>query len=330
MVPGIVTSAFSYAGQKCSAASRILVHERVAERLADRLSGAVRLLRVGDASDLETDVPPLIEEAGEGPSRPLPRTCVRGPGTVLVSSGAGLPSASGWYVRPTVVTDIPRDSPLKFEEIFGPLISLERVASVEDALDEVDQLGYALTGGLFCRDPATVELVTRRSPVGSLYVNRPTTGAIVGRQPFGGNRLSGSGAKAGGPDYLANFVDGQVLKARTRCATASSSETCCARAVRIWLAPGHTVRIRRRWLSNTGMMLRSTMLRSAPSSSGALRPILSTTSERGRPRASSSSSPHRFVTCRAGTVASGRSRASRHRRGRSSRFRPRFSPRPSR
>jgi RHH-type proline utilization regulon transcriptional repressor/proline dehydrogenase/delta 1-pyrroline-5-carboxylate dehydrogenase len=101
------------------------------------------------------------------------------------------------------------------DEIFGPLLAIQRVRDVEDAMDIVDQLPVALTGGLFSRDPATVRYVERRSPVGNLYVNRGITGAKVGRQPFGGNRLSGNGTKAGGPDYLRHFVEPRAVSENT-------------------------------------------------------------------------------------------------------------------
>jgi RHH-type proline utilization regulon transcriptional repressor/proline dehydrogenase/delta 1-pyrroline-5-carboxylate dehydrogenase len=101
------------------------------------------------------------------------------------------------------------------EEIFGPLLAVERVASVDAAIDAVEASPFALTGGLFSRSPATVERVARRLPVGNLYVNRHITGAMVGRQPFGGNRRSGIGAKAGGPDYLLQFVEPRVVTENT-------------------------------------------------------------------------------------------------------------------
>jgi RHH-type proline utilization regulon transcriptional repressor/proline dehydrogenase/delta 1-pyrroline-5-carboxylate dehydrogenase len=97
------------------------------------------------------------------------------------------------------------------EEVFGPLLTLERVASIDAACAAVEALPFALTGGLYSRDPATIEDVAHRLPVGNLYVNRHTTGAMVGRQPFGGNKLSGSGSKAGGPDYLLDFVEPRVV-----------------------------------------------------------------------------------------------------------------------
>jgi RHH-type proline utilization regulon transcriptional repressor/proline dehydrogenase/delta 1-pyrroline-5-carboxylate dehydrogenase len=119
--------------------------------------------------------------------------------------------STGWFVPPVVAAELPEGSSVLTEEVFGPLLTLERVTSVEAACDAVDQLQYALTGGLFSRNPRTVQYVSARTPVGNLYVNRQITGAMVGRQPFGGNRLSGTGFKAGGPDYLLQFVDPQVV-----------------------------------------------------------------------------------------------------------------------
>jgi RHH-type proline utilization regulon transcriptional repressor/proline dehydrogenase/delta 1-pyrroline-5-carboxylate dehydrogenase len=101
------------------------------------------------------------------------------------------------------------------EEIFGPVLSLEAVADIESACDIVDASPFGLTGGLFSRSPRTIEYVTARTPVGNLYVNREITGAMVGRQPFGGGRLSGTGPKAGGPDYLLQFVEARAVTENT-------------------------------------------------------------------------------------------------------------------
>ena len=121
----------------------------------------------------------------------------------------------GWFCPPTVAADLPPESAVLREEVFGPLLAVERVRDVEHACDIVDGLPFALTGGLFARNPHTVERVVRRTPVGNLYVNRAITGAMVGRQPFGGNRLSGTGTKAGGPDYLLHFVEPKVVTENT-------------------------------------------------------------------------------------------------------------------
>jgi RHH-type transcriptional regulator, proline utilization regulon repressor / proline dehydrogenase / delta 1-pyrroline-5-carboxylate dehydrogenase len=212
-VPSIVASAYRYAGQKCSAAARVLAHEAVHDALLERLAGAVEVLQVGPADAFGTDVPPVIEQEARDRVERY-RTLARETGRVAAERTEGVPD-HGWYVAPTVVSDLPADSPILREEIFGPLLAVERVRDVDHACDRIDELSFALTGGLFCRNPHTVDHVVRRSPVGNLYVNREITGAMVGRQPFGGNRLSGTGTKAGGPDYLLHFVEPQVVTENT-------------------------------------------------------------------------------------------------------------------
>jgi RHH-type proline utilization regulon transcriptional repressor/proline dehydrogenase/delta 1-pyrroline-5-carboxylate dehydrogenase len=211
-VPAIVSSAFIYAGQKCSAAARVLVHEAIADQLIERISGAVSVLRVGQAAELGTDVPPVIERsAQERVGRYAELAERQGRIAARVES---VPDA-GWFCPPIVAADLDPESPVLTDEIFGPLLAIQRVPDVEAAMDIVDQLPVALTGGLFSRDPATVRYVERRTPVGNLYVNRGITGAKVGRQPFGGNRLSGNGTKAGGPDYLRHFVEPRAVSENT-------------------------------------------------------------------------------------------------------------------
>jgi RHH-type proline utilization regulon transcriptional repressor/proline dehydrogenase/delta 1-pyrroline-5-carboxylate dehydrogenase len=132
----------------------------------------------------------------------------------IVARAEGAPDR-GWFCPPVVAADLPPDSPVLGEEIFGPVLAIDRVRDVAHGCDIVDALPFALTGGLFARDPATVRYVRDRSPVGNLYVNRGITGAMVGRQPFGGNRLSGTGTKAGGPDYLLHFVEPRAVTENT-------------------------------------------------------------------------------------------------------------------
>jgi RHH-type proline utilization regulon transcriptional repressor/proline dehydrogenase/delta 1-pyrroline-5-carboxylate dehydrogenase len=211
-VPGIIQSAFAYAGQKCSAASRVLVCEAVADRLLERLSGAMEVLVVGQAESFGTDVPPVIEESAKQRVDSYARLA-QSEGRLLGPAGE-LPR-QGWFCSPRVAAELAPSSPVLREEIFGPLLAVERVSGVEEACDIVDELPFALTGGLFSRNPETVAAVEARTPVGNLYVNRAITGAKVGRQPFGGNRLSGTGIKAGGPHYLLQFVDGQVVTENT-------------------------------------------------------------------------------------------------------------------
>jgi RHH-type transcriptional regulator, proline utilization regulon repressor / proline dehydrogenase / delta 1-pyrroline-5-carboxylate dehydrogenase len=211
-VPAIVGSAFAFAGQKCSAASRVLVHEAIADQLLKRLAGAVRVLVVGQAETLGTDVPPVIEQAAQERVRRYAELAAE-QGTIVAA--ADPPDGAGWFCPATLAADLPDGSPVLEEEIFGPLLAVQRVRDVEHACEIVDGLAFALTGGLFARDPNTVKRVRERTPVGNLYVNRGITGAMVGRQPFGGNRLSGTGMKAGGPDYLLQFVQQRAVSENT-------------------------------------------------------------------------------------------------------------------
>ena len=211
-VPAIVSSAFAYAGQKCSAAARVLAHESVAENFLERLVGATATLVVGQAESFGTDVPPVIErEARDRVERYAGEAADAGR---LERPGPPGPE-EGWFCTPAVAHSLPPDSAVLTDEVFGPLLAVEQVASVEQALDLVEQSPFALTAGVFSRSPAVVEEVKRRVPVGNLYVNRGITGAKVGRQPFGGNRRSGIGSKAGGPDYLLQFVEPRVVTENT-------------------------------------------------------------------------------------------------------------------
>jgi RHH-type proline utilization regulon transcriptional repressor/proline dehydrogenase/delta 1-pyrroline-5-carboxylate dehydrogenase len=213
VVPAVVKSAFVYAGQKCSAAARVLCHEAIHDAFVERLAGAIEVLEVGQADDLDVDVPPVIER--EAQERVARYAAEAEKGGRIAARAQTVPDGDGWFAQPALATDLPLDSPVLNEEIFGPLLAVERVRDVEEACDRVDASPFALTGGLFARNPDTVDRVIERSPVGNLYVNRAITGAMVARQPFGGNRLSGTGTKAGGPGYLLQFVEPRVVTENT-------------------------------------------------------------------------------------------------------------------
>ena len=134
-------------------------------------------------------------------------------GVKLAPEGVAL----GHDVHQPEVLAVEQDQPGAGAEdrLAGGVEGAQRVRDVDAALERIEDLPFALTGGLFCRNPHTVEHVVRRTPVGNIYVNRPITGAMVGRQPFGGNRLSGTGTKAGGPDYLLQFVEPRVVTENT-------------------------------------------------------------------------------------------------------------------
>ena len=212
VVPALVQSAFNFAGQKCSAASRVLCHEAVHDALLERLAGAVEVLEVGQAERLDIDVPAVIERSAQ---ERVARYAAEAERTGRLAAVAADVPRDGWFAPPTVAAELASDSPVLHEEIFGPLLAVERVRDVAAACDRIDESPFGLTGGLFARNPDTVDYVVDRSPVGNLYVNRAITGAMVARQPFGGNRLSGTGTKAGGPGYLLGFVEPRVVTENT-------------------------------------------------------------------------------------------------------------------
>ena len=211
-VLGILHSAFSYGGQKCSAASRLIVHEAVYERVLSRLAQATDRLVIGDPADPGTDLGPLIDATAQQRLREAIERAQRVGRLAYRFPDMRLP-ASGYFVGPAIAAEVPPDDALAQEELFGPLLCAFRVKSFEEALALANDTAYALTGGVYSRSPSHLEVAIRSFDVGNLYLNRPITGALVGRQPFGGHRLSGLGTKAGGPDYLL-----QLLVPKTICA----------------------------------------------------------------------------------------------------------------
>jgi RHH-type proline utilization regulon transcriptional repressor/proline dehydrogenase/delta 1-pyrroline-5-carboxylate dehydrogenase len=121
----------------------------------------------------------------------------------------------GYFVGPTIFADVPPHARIAQEEIFGPVLAVLRVRSFDEALAVAMDTPYALTGGVYSRSPAHLEQARRDLRVGNLYLNRNCTGAIVGRQPFGGFKMSGIGSKAGGPDYLLQFLEPRTVTENT-------------------------------------------------------------------------------------------------------------------
>ncbi len=207
-VPAITHSAFGYAGQKCSAASRVIAPAPVFDELVDRLAGAAAIVPVGHPSELRTTVGPVIDKDAFERVHEYQEVALN-EGKVVVQRN-DVPDG-GWYVGPTLVVAERPDARVAIEEIFGPLLTCLRADDFDHALALANSSQYALTGGLFSRSPARIRHAARQFRAGNLYVNRSITGALVGRQPFGGLGLSGVGSKAGGPDYLLQFVEPRVV-----------------------------------------------------------------------------------------------------------------------
>jgi RHH-type transcriptional regulator, proline utilization regulon repressor / proline dehydrogenase / delta 1-pyrroline-5-carboxylate dehydrogenase len=311
-VEGVLVSAFGYAGQKCSACSRVVVLDTIYDQFLRRLTQATESLKSGDPADPGTRVGPVIgadardrilgyievgkreatlvvpaaggeaaraaaaggvgealELDAEGPDgTPITPAVAAQMGDVDLQTLAGLaespapaedaeaageadgepapvpdetappigdpdlpgnepadapPAAAakragdepGYFVLPHIFSDVPPDSTIAQEEIFGPVLAVIRARNFDEALELALGVRYGLTGGLYSRNPAHIMRAVREFRVGNLYINRPITGAMVGRQPFGGSRMSGVGSKAGGPDYLLQFMEPRVVTENT-------------------------------------------------------------------------------------------------------------------
>ncbi|HEY7329427.1 MAG TPA: L-glutamate gamma-semialdehyde dehydrogenase [Gemmataceae bacterium] len=204
-VHGVVASAFGYAGQKCSACSRVIVLEAVYDAFVTRLIEATRSLKVAPAEDPGCTVGPVID--ADAYQRIL-NTIEKGKnqGRLVYAGDVGTLKEEGYFIAPHIFADVSPAASLAQEEIFGPVLVVLRASDLEQALKLANGTPYALTGGLFSRSPEHITRIKREFRVGNLYINRKITGAIVDRQPFGGFKMSGIGSKAGGPDYLLQFV----------------------------------------------------------------------------------------------------------------------------
>jgi RHH-type proline utilization regulon transcriptional repressor/proline dehydrogenase/delta 1-pyrroline-5-carboxylate dehydrogenase len=204
-VHGVVASAFGYAGQKCSACSRAIVLAPVYDTFLSRLIEATRSLKLGPPENAGTFVGPVIDEDAR---RRILAFIEKGrsESRLAYAADVGDLATRGNFVGPHVFADVPPAATIAQEEIFGPVLAVMKARDLADALRIAAATPYALTGGLYSRSPATIERVRRDFRVGNLYINRKITGALVDRQPFGGFKLSGTGPKAGGPNYLQAFL----------------------------------------------------------------------------------------------------------------------------
>jgi RHH-type proline utilization regulon transcriptional repressor/proline dehydrogenase/delta 1-pyrroline-5-carboxylate dehydrogenase len=212
VVPAVIRSAFGFAGQKCSAASRLIATDRVHDAVVERVVQAAKSLVIGPPRLAASQVGPVIDaDAHQRLRQAIDRAGEVGK-AVLVRND--VPEV-GYFVGPAVVTDVEPGSWLAEDELFGPVLAVFRVPDFSAGLELANRSAYALTAGVFSRSPAHVEEALDTLRAGNVYVNRAITGAVVGRQPFGGNGLSGVGSKAGGPDYLQQFCDPQVTSENT-------------------------------------------------------------------------------------------------------------------
>lgn len=212
-VKGVIGSAFGFQGQKCSACSRVIVLESAYDEFKTRLVEATRSLEVGPSTDPAFAIGPVVDEDA--------RQKIEGyielgkkENSLLVQ--ARVPEGlNGNFVGPAVFENVPANGRLAQEEIFGPVLAMFKVKDFDEALKLANSTRFALTGGVYSRSPLNLERTRKEFKVGNLYINRKCTGALVFRHPFGGFKMSGTGTKAGGPDYLLNFMEPRAISENT-------------------------------------------------------------------------------------------------------------------
>ena len=207
----VVRSAYGFQGQKCSACSRLIAVDEVHDQLVDKVVERAAALSIGPPAQ-NFPVGPVISAAQH---RSILAEIDRGKDEgALVMGGSAVDRDGGYYIEPTLFVDVDRNARLAQHEIFGPVLSVIRAADFDDAIEVANGTEYGLTGGLHTSDEGRIERAKREFHVGNLYINRKITGALVGIQPFGGFNMSGSNAKAGGPDYLRLFMEMKTAAVR--------------------------------------------------------------------------------------------------------------------
>ena len=203
----ILQSAFGYQGQKCSACSRLIVLEENYDRLVERLQAAAESLHLGPVEDPKNFLGAVIEPAAQ--EKILSYIAIgQEEGTTLLQRDFVTTThhSEGFFVPLIIFTDIIQEHRLAQEEVFGPVLAVMKVKDFDEAIAAANSTRYALTGAVFSRSPENIVKARREFRVGNLYINRGCTGALVERHPFGGFKMSGIGSKAGGPDYLRQFM----------------------------------------------------------------------------------------------------------------------------
>jgi 1-pyrroline-5-carboxylate dehydrogenase len=207
-VAGVVQSAFGYQGQKCSACSRAIVDDPVYDEFIEKLKAKVSTLRLGAPEDRATFMGPVISAAAR---KTILDYIEVGRGEGRLIAGGGVLPGDGYFVEPTVFTGVESKARIFQEEIFGPVLSVSRARDFNHALELANDTEYGLTGAVYSRNPENIHRARQEFFVGNLYINRKCTGAMVGAHPFGGFNMSGTDSKAGGPDYLLQFLQAKSI-----------------------------------------------------------------------------------------------------------------------
>src|SRR5580692_4062054 len=207
-VKGVLFSAFGYQGQKCSACSRAIVDQAIYDQFLEKLTAEVAGLKVGPSDQPENYMGPVINEGAR--KSILDYVEVGKKEGRLISGGAAAPG-DGYFIAPTVIADVDSKARIFQEEIFGPVLAVTKARDFDHALELANDTEYGLTGAAYTKNPEKIRKAREQFFVGNLYINRKCTGAMVGAHPFGGFNMSGTDSKAGGPDYLLQFLQAKAI-----------------------------------------------------------------------------------------------------------------------
>jgi 1-pyrroline-5-carboxylate dehydrogenase len=206
-VEGVTQAAFGFQGQKCSACSRAIVDEKIYDQFLQRLKTRVEKITIGDPAE-NSNMGAVINE---GSMKSILEYIEQGKKDGRVITGGERAAGEGYFVKPTVIADIPAKSKLEQEEIFGPVLAVIKAKNYDHALEIANDTEFGLTGAVYTKSKEKIERAIREFHVGNLYINRKCTGATVGSHPFGGFNMSGTDSKSGGPDYLYLFTQGKAI-----------------------------------------------------------------------------------------------------------------------
>jgi 1-pyrroline-5-carboxylate dehydrogenase len=204
----IVKSAFGFSGQKCSACSRAIIHENMYDKVIKLIKEKTEKITVGNPENFNNNMGPVNDKLA---FKKISEYIEVGKKEGKLLVGGTADDQTGYFINPTVFIDLAPDSRLMQEEIFGPVLAVNKVKSFEEGLEVVNNTEYGLTGAVFSNNRVHLEMAREDFHVGNLYFNRKCTGAIVGYQPFGGFNMSGTDSKAGGPDYLILHMQGKTI-----------------------------------------------------------------------------------------------------------------------
>ncbi len=207
-VMGVLYSAFGFQGQKCSACSRAIIDQAIYDEFVQKLTAKVGELKIGPADDVNNYMGPVINASAR---KSILSYIETGKKEGRLVAGGEPAEGDGYFIKPTVIADVDSQARIFQEEIFGPVLAVTKANDFDHALQLANDSEYGLTGAVFTNNPEKAQKAKRQFFVGNLYINRKCTGAMVGAHPFGGFNMSGTDSKAGGPDYLLQFVQAKSI-----------------------------------------------------------------------------------------------------------------------